>query len=237
MSRTENQTFLAPPAEAKAALFFLEGNYQLNYREGNIERIKFLTPSQIGKAFAVSDVFDSGWLGVGILRFALLAKKRQKILSVLPSQKRKIYITDPRSAEERENDDEGTDDSILELEIPLPTLLLIGCGNSYYLWATLDKAISEKSKICAAPFPNLDSDGGICFGTNSKPECSLETIESIWRLILDSPFNNHHTANRCRTEPDDVRKLLLNLKSKKTFPQNALIHTQHTVAGLWHSVS
>ncbi len=236
MNRTETRNFLAPPADAKAALFFLEGNYQLNFREGNVERTKFLSPAQIGKAFAVSDVFDSGWLGTNILRFALLAKKRQKILSVLPTGRRKIYISDPRSVDERESDDEGSQNSILELEIPLPTLLLLGCGNNYYLWATLEKEVSEKSKICAAPFPNLDSDGSICFGKNAKPECSLETIEGIWRLILDSPFNNHHAANRCRTYPEDARKLLLAINGKKTFPKNALIQTRHTVADLWHSV-
>lgn len=237
MSQTVNQNFLAPPADAKAALFFLEGNYQLNYCEGSIERTKFLTPAQIGKAFSVKDVFDSGWLGAGILRFALLARKRQKILSVLPGQKRKIFITDPRSAEEKENDGDSSDDSILELEIPLPTLLLLGCGNSYYLWAMRDKTVSEKSKLCVAPFPNLDSDGSICFGTNAKPECSLETIESVWQLILESPFNNHHTANRCRPHPKDARKFLLILNGKKTFPKNALIQTPHTVAQLWHSIN
>lgn len=236
MSRIENQNFLAPPADAHAALFFLEGQYQLNWREGSIERTKFLTPAQIGKAFSVRDVFDSGWLGPGILRFALLAKKKQKILSVLPSRRRKIFITDPRSAEERETDGNSTQDSILELEIPLPTLLLLGCGNSYYLWATLDKTVSEKSKMSAAPFPNLDSDGSICFGKNIKPECSLERLETVWRLILDSPFNNHHTANRCQSHPGDARKLLLELNGKKTFPKNALIQTQHTVARLWQAV-
>ena len=237
MNRTENQNFLAPPADARAALFFLEGHYQLNWREGSIERTKFLSPSQIGKAFSERDVFDSGWFAIGILSFALLAKKKQKILSFLPAGIRKIFITDPRSPEERETDDNSTQDSILELEIPLPALLLLGCGNSYYLWATLEKAVSEKSKICAAPFPNLDNSGSICFGKNAAPECRLDCLETVWRLILDSPFNNHQTANRCRTEPEDARKLLLALKGKKTFPKNALIQTQHTVADLWNSVN
>jgi len=93
MSRIETKNFLAPPADAKAALFFLEGNYQLIYREGSVEKTKFLTPSQIGKAFAVKDVFDSGWLEQSVLRFALLAKKTHKILSVLPAGRRKIYIS------------------------------------------------------------------------------------------------------------------------------------------------
>lgn len=235
MSRTENQTFLAPPADARAALFFLEGQYQLNWREGSIERTKFLTPAQIGKAFAVKDVFDSGWLGISVLRFALLAKKKQKILSVLTAGRRKIFITDPRSAAEREAAGVDASDQVLELEIPLPTLLLLGCGNNYYLWATLERKIGENAKICAAPFPNLDKSGAICFGKNFAPECRLETIGNVWQMILDSPFNNHQTANRCRTEPDDARKLLLALRGKRSFPKNALIQTRHTVANLWHS--
>ncbi len=236
MSQIEIQNFFLPPAEAKAALFFLEGHYQLDYREGSVERTKFLSPAQIGKAFSVKDVFDSGWLETNVIRFAQ-EKKTHKILSVLPAGRRKIFITDPRSAGERDTDGETTlEDTILELEIPLPTLLLLGSGQSYYLWATLDKTVNQRSKICAAPFPNLDSSGSICFGRNTAPECRLDTIESVWRLILDSPFNNHQAANRCRTHPGDARKLLFQLNGKKTFPKNALIKTQHTVAELWQSV-
>jgi len=236
MSRIETKNFLAPPADAKAALFFLEGNYQLIYREGSVEKTKFLTPSQIGKAFAVKDVFDSGWLDQSMLRFALLAKKTHKILSLLPAGRRKIYITDPRPADERETDDEGTRDAVLELEVPLPTLLLLGIGQKYYLWATLDKTVSQKSKISHAPFPNLDNSGSICFGGNVAPECRLEKIESVWRMIFDSPFNNHQTENRCLTHKKDARKLLLEINGKKTFPKNALIKTEHTVNDLWQSV-
>ena len=235
MSQIENQNFFAPPADAKAALFFLEGHYQLNWREGSVERTKFLSPAQIGRAFSTKDVFDSGWLETFVLRFAQ-EKKTHKILSVLPAARRKIFITDPRGAGERENDENSTDDAILELEVPLPTLLLLGSGQNYYLWATLDETVNQKSKICAAPFPNLNSSGAICFGKNTAPECRLDSIESVWRLILDSPFNNHQAANRCRTHTGDARKLLFQINGKKTFPKNALIKTQHTVAELWQSV-
>lgn len=235
MNRIENQNFFAPPTDARAALFFLEGHYQLNWREGGVERTKFLSPAQIGRAFSTKDVFDSGWLETFVLRFAR-GGKTHKILSVLPAARRKIFITDPRPRGEREADGENADDAILELEIPLPTLLLLGSGQSYYLWATLDETVNQKSKICAAPFPNLDSSGGICFGRNAAPECRLDTIESVWRLILDSPFNNHQAANRCRTHADDARKFLFTLDGKKTFPKNALIKTQHTADELWQSV-
>lgn len=235
MSQIENQNFFAPPEDAKAVLFFLEGHYQLNYREGYVERTKFLSPAQIGRAFSTRDAFDSGWLETFVLRFAQ-EKKTHKILSLLPAGRRKIFITDPRSRDERETDDESSEDSILELEVPLPTLLLLGSGQSYYLWATLDKTVNQKSKICAAPFPNLDSSGGICFGRNTAPECRLDTIEKVWRLILDSPFNNHQAANRCRTHETDAREFLFWLNGKKTFSKNALIKTEHTVAELWQSV-
>src|SRR5215204_1999289 len=99
MSQSLTQNFLAPPADAKAALYFLEGNYQFNYREGSVERTKFLTPAQIGRAFSTRDVFDSGWIDQSVLRFALLAKKRHKILSVSPAGTRKILMTDPRPAD------------------------------------------------------------------------------------------------------------------------------------------
>lgn len=236
MSRSLTQNFLAPPKDAKAALFFLEGNYQLNYREGSVERTKFLTPAQIGKAFSTRDVFDSGWIDQSVLRFALLAKKRHKILSLLPTGKRKIFITDPRPAGERELSNETMRETILELEVPLPCLLLMGIGRQYYLWATLEKTITPASKICAAPFPNLDKSGGICFGGNFAPECRLETIESVWQMIFDSPFNSHQTNNRTLTHKTDARKFLLEISGKKTFPKNALIKTEHTINDLWQSL-
>lgn len=236
MSRIETNNFLAPPMDAKAALFFLEGHYQLNYREGNVAKTKFLTPSQIGKAFAVKDVFDSGWIEQSVLRFALLARKTYKILSILSAGKRKIYITDPRPDSEQEIDEETTEDKVLELEVPLPTLLWVGMGQKYYLWATLDKIVTHESNICLAPFPNLDNSGSICFGSNLAPKCQLETIETVWRMIFDSPFNNHQSQNRCLTHKKDARKLWLELNGKKTFPKNALIQTEHTVAELWQSV-
>ncbi len=105
MSQIENRSFFAPPAEAKAALFFLEGHYQLNWREGSVEKTKFLSPAQIGRAFSTKDAFDSGWLETLVLRFAQ-EKKTYKILSVLPAGRRKIFITDPRPIDERETDAE-----------------------------------------------------------------------------------------------------------------------------------
>lgn len=233
MSQLENQNFFAPPAEAKAALFFLEGHYQLKWREGSVERTKFLSPKQIGRAFSDKDAFDSGWLEANVVRFAQ-EKKTHKILSCLPAGRRKIFITDPRPMGEREASEK--DESVLEIEIPLPTLLLIGLGQKYYLWATLDKTISQKSKISHAPFPNLDSSGEICFGKNTALECRLDAIESVWRLILESPFNSDRAADRCRTHPEDARKFLFGLNHKKTFPKNALIKTNHTIGGLWQAV-
>lgn len=235
MSQLENQNFLAPPPDAKAALFFLEGHYQLKWREGSVERTKFLSPKQIGRAFSDKDAFDSGWLDSRVVRFAQ-EKKTHKVLSCLPAGRRKIFITDPRSADEREADNEGVSDLVLEIEVPLPTLLLIGLGQKYFLWATLDKTVSEKSKICAAPFPNLNESGEICFGKNSAPECRLDTIETVWRLILDSPFNSDRAADRCKTHPDDARKFLFGLNRKKNFPKNALIKTNHTTSELWQAI-
>lgn len=235
MHMSEPPIFFKPPPGARAALFFLEGNYQLNYREGSVEKTKFLTPAQIGKAFASRDVFDSGWLGSNVLRFALLARGRHKILSVLPAGIRKILMTAPRPADEREND-APIADPVLELTVPLPTLLLIGSGQKYYLWATLDRDVTSGSRICAAPFPNLDGSGTICFGGNQVPECRLETVDEVWRIIFESPFNGHQTENRCHTHKKDVRKFLLAINGRKTFPKKALIKTDHSIGRLWEKV-
>jgi hypothetical protein len=239
MSQNVRHNFFSAPADARAALFFLEGHYQLNYREGEdggVERTKFLSPAQIGRAFSTRRTYDSGWISANILRFAE-ERKTFKILSFLPAGRRKIFITDPRPPDEREIvAAKSAADPILELEIPLPTLVLLGFGQKYLLWATLDKTINENTKICAAPFPNLGKSGDVCFGGNVAPECRIDTIEAVWRLILDSPFNNHQAANRTKSHPEDARKLLLELGGKSEFPADALIKTEHTAKDLWHSV-
>lgn len=238
MSQNAQHNFFSAPADAKAALFFLEGHYQLNYREGDgsVERTKCLSPAQIGRAFSTRRTYDSGWISANILRFAE-ERKTFKVLSFLPAAKRKIFITDPRPPDEREIvSAKSAADPILELEIPLPTLMLLGCGQKYLLWATLDKKINENTKICAAPFPNLDKSGGVCFGGNVAPECRIDTVEAVWQLILDSPFNNHQAANRTKSHSDDARKLLLELNGKSDFPADVLIKTEHSVKDLWQSV-
>ena len=88
--------------EAKAALFFLEGHYQLNWREGSVERTKFLSPAQIGRAFSDKDAFDSGWLEANVIAFRSRKENAQN-LERLAQPKTKDFHHRPAPADERED--------------------------------------------------------------------------------------------------------------------------------------
>jgi hypothetical protein len=145
-------------------------------------------------------------------------------LSYAPGGRRTIFV---------ENDDSETQ----EITVPLPTLILFGRRTEFYLWATKSRQVTEKTRLCYAPLPNLGGLGGgkICFGKNEVPEVRLEAVEPVWKLIFNTPFNRDQANNKCRSEPIDVRRLLFNLAKtgKKTFPTPELIESDTTVRQLW----
>lgn len=120
--------------------------------------------------------------------------------------------------------------------MPLPTLILLGKGKDYYLWATSTSKVTPSSRLAVAPLPNIGS-GKICFGKNEVPETHPSSLQAIWKLIFDAPFNGDHSTGRCQTE-NDVRDLLAKLAAGdlKKFPATQLIMSSSTVEDAWESI-
>ena len=210
----------APP-DAQAALYFLPGQYLFETFGENRQRLKALSSAQVSRAFRDLQT-DTGWIDRRILRYRE-ATDGNAILSYLRAGLRTITVAFPQ-------------DRIETLTLPLPTLILLGKGKDYYLWAASSSKVDRDTRLALAPLPNIGS-GKICFGKNDVPETHPSTLHTVWKLIFDAPFNGDHSTGRCRTE-NDVRDLLAKLAADnaKKFPMPQLVMTSSTVEDAWGTI-
>lgn len=210
------------PLDASAALYFLPGQYLFETFGENGHHLKALSSVQVARAFRDLRT-DTGWLDRRVLRYRE-ATDGNAILSYMPAGNRDITVA-------------FSDGSIRDLTVPLPALILLGKSKEYYLWATAARSISAKTRLAVAPLPNIGS-GKICFGKNEVPETHPSTLNAVWKLIFNAPFNGDHATNRCQTEPNDVRDLLIKLAADKVskFPATQLITSTITVEDAWQSI-
>lgn len=214
--------FSSVPPDASGALYFLPGQYLFaNFQEGQVS-LKALSSDQVARAFRRVNT-DTGWLDRRVIRYRE-APEGNAILSYEPAGIRKILV-------------EYSSGSVEELTVPLPTLILLGKGRDYYLWATTSASVSARTQLAVAPLPNIGS-GKICFGKNDVPETHPEMLKAVWKLIFETPFNQDHANNRCNTEPEDIRVLLRKLAGDKVrkFPKTQLITSTSTVEDAWESL-
>lgn len=209
------------PPDASAALYFLPGQYLFETFGENGHRLKALSSHQVSRAFRDLRT-DTGWLDRSVLRYCEAAYGNA-MLSYLPAGNRNISV-------------KCSDGVVRDITVPLPTLILLGKGRNYYLWATTARNVSEKTRLAVAPLPNID-DARICFGKNEVPETHPSTLKRVWKLILDTPFNGDNATGKCQTG-GDVRVLLTKLaedKAKK-FPTTQLIVSTSTVGDAWEAI-
>lgn len=214
--------FPSVPPDASAALYFLPGQYLFANFQEEMTSIKALSSDQVARAFRGVHT-DTGWLGRPVLRYRE-ASEGNAIISYEPAAVRIIHVA-------------LSGGNVEKLAVPLPTLILLGKGKDYYLWATSAKSISASTHLAVAPLPNIGS-GKICFGKNEVPETHPSTLSDVWKLVFETPFNGDHAGNRCQTEPDDVRKLLIKLAADKVkkFPASQLLTSSTTVEDAWDSI-
>lgn len=213
---------LTSPPDALGALYFLPGQYLFKRFEAGRETAKALSSEQI--AFAFRDYrADSGWITRRLLRYRE-EPEGNYILSIEPAGLRTIFV-----------ESEGGETA--EITLPLPTLILFGHRNDFYLWAAKNKTVNKQTKLFVAPLPNIggNSNGKICFGKTEVPEARVETLDEVWTLIFNTPFNRDHSTQKCQSEPKDVRRLLFALakKNAKRFLNTELLEINATVEDLW----
>jgi PRTRC genetic system protein B len=196
-----NLAHLSPmSADETAALLFICGDqYLFRYRtkEGSAA-YKFVSSAAVRAAFA-EETIDTNWLPNNARRWGI-GKRGDWIVITFPPQKHVFSFV-------VEDDERKT----MALELPMPALAFFGYDQRYYVWAFKDAELKGDTNLFAAPLPNVDANGAICFGSNVVPKASGKTIEEAWRIFLASPFTNHSVNGKSRKHPDDVRKQLTQL--------------------------
>jgi hypothetical protein len=207
---------IAPPAdpaiEYQAALYFLDGHYLLRTREKAGWSSKFVTATDVQAAFTGKEQ-DSGWLPAGVVR-AGASKQGKWFVYSAPVQKVTISF-----------DGEGGTGVPETIKIPLPRTVLFGIGAEYYLWALKGERFDRNAVAHAAPFPNIHSQGKICWGASTPPRADPEKARQVWELFFSTPFNNHLIDHKSKAFPDDVRPQLRALAGKREYPVGDLAMT------------
>ena len=171
---TIKQSLTTPP-DALGALYFLPGQYLFKRVENGRETVKALSSEQISLAFQEVRT-DSGWITRRILRYRE-EPEGNFVLSYEPAGIRTILIEDKAG-------------EVREIRLPLPTLVLLGKGNGFYIWAAKNRQITSKTKLAIAPLPNIGGDlsGKICFGSNEIPETQIGEYRPGLESVLEHAF-------------------------------------------------
>lgn len=178
--------------EAGGVLYFLDGQYLLRYREGLAWTSKFLTSEDLEAAFTRTEP-DTGWTPAGVVRQGRRRSGPFFVYSA-PEQKIEVRLADGEPA----------------VRLAIPRTVLLGIGGGYFLWALKSKHFSPGEEAWRAPFPNVYSDGRICWGNFAPPEALAQNARPVWELFFGSPFNAHLAIKKAKSEEHqrDVRTLL-----------------------------
>ncbi len=177
-------THLTPMSgdESASLLFICGDQYLFRYREREgAMTCKFLSASTVRAAFSEEPI-DTGWL-LPTVRRCGMGKLGAWVMVAHPPQ---LYAL---SVLMRENAEPDT------LQIPMPRLAFFGYGQRYYVWAFKEKELKGETIMFAAPLPNVDPNGAICFGSNVVPDASTQTIEGsgrwadgTWKVVFARPL-------------------------------------------------
>lgn len=201
---------------AQAAMLFLDGQYLLQWREDGREVTKFLSPSDVRQAF-VGEPVDSGWIGTQVCRWGT-CQRGEYLASFHPPSVFPLLITEGKSAVAR------------RLKVPLPGLFFLGIEKDYYVWAMAGDRFDPAAPLAAAPLPNVNESGQICFGVNQPPRAVGKGIERAWTLFMTSTFTDHSVKGKSRKHRDDVRLTLQELAQARArkYPAKDLVKLELT---------
>jgi PRTRC genetic system protein B len=213
------------PTYATGALYFLEsGDFMFRYRSQDkrrygepriLEGAKFVTVRDVQAAFGGSDV-DTGWVGPGVIRCGYCAEGDWFVYAA-PKQKLSIQVV-------------MSNGNTKKLVLPIPLTVMVGVGMQYYLWA-VPYNFSPDSGLCHAPFPNIHSNGAICWGQNTPPKAHHRHAEAAWYLFFESQFNGDLANGKSEKFEDDVRRMLAQVARKKLeeYPEKDLVRANHSL--------
>ncbi len=203
-----------PLIEAEAKLLFLKGgHYCFQYRQGERETYKFLSPETVRAAFQHENI-DSGWIPSGVQRLGI-CRQGQWYVQYMPPAKRTFTFTNLKG-----------DGEPMTLTIPMMGTVFMLCGDTCYIWAIKQKTFTADATIYHVPLPNIYGNGSICMGVENNlsnyPE-GLERLAKAWQIFVTAPFNNHLVNGKSHTHPQDIREKLIQLQKSNRYPLRDLV--------------
>jgi len=208
--------------EYQAALYFLtdQGNYLFRHQvPGGGFASKFVRHNDVVAAFHGVEV-DSGWVDTNIKRFGA-DRYGEWFVFFMPPRILDIPFRFGSNIE--------------VLRVPLPSTVLYGMSNRYYLFAVKGKEFNPRAKLCVAPFPNIyEERSNICWGDAQVPKVSQATARTAWELFFSSVFTNHEAAGRIKGVKESCLPFWKELAERKarSFPQSRLLEINRTVTGM-----
>lgn len=181
-----------------------------------------VSPEEVATALSRTVIFDSGPLG-GSTVYVRQEGAKRTVADYRPPRRAALWL-------------EGSEDA---LHVPLPGLLLIrtttgGRDPAYQVYAVEGRPASCEAPLYHAPLPNIYSGGAVCWGTVPKvgaAQLEGNDLSADWGQLLATPFGSHSVSGKCRSHPDDVRGLYVELERRRArvFPKGELIPARKTL--------
>ncbi len=222
LTPTAFRELMTPPPRSlrhvEAELLFIDGQIIVHRIDANSggHTFKCISPGSAAIAFN-QQVLDSGWLD-GIVRHGKQLEDDWAVLFTPPTR-RAIAISCSGSFQ-------PTDQATVLVEVPFPATVMMVKGHDVWLWCVNGDTFNPKAKVYLPPLPNVDGNGHLCFGANTKPEGSVETIHQIHAIWWDAVFTSHQVEEKSRRYPNDVRLMLWDVQALKKYPLNDLRGTK-----------
>jgi PRTRC genetic system protein B len=204
-------------------LSFFSYGVMLRKQEGEMITEYPVDPAKIALALAAKVTFDTGLLGGNTLLVRQDGVKKL-VVEYRPPTKTGLFI-------------DGSDTA---LRVPLPGLVMIRTTSDdstpqYALYAVKRRPEKLDVPLFHAPLPNIFASGSICWGTVPKVDADAMRSSSLandWTMLLGSSFGDHACGGKSRRQPQDIRKLLIELEASKAkrYPTSDLVPVKKTIA-------
>lgn len=195
----------------------------LRKQEGELATEYPVDPAQIALALAAKVTFDTGLLTGNTLLVRQDGVKRT-VVDYRPPHKTGLFL----------------DGSETALRVPLPGLILIRVTTDdkapqYGVFAVKRRPENLDIPLFHAPIPNVFSSGSICWGTVPRVEDAAlrgSSLANDWMMLLGSAFGDHAVGGKSKRQPQDIRKLLIELEGKKAtrYPTGDLLPVKKSLA-------
>jgi PRTRC genetic system protein B len=111
---------------------------------------------------------------------------------------------------------------------PHPALLFVVRNGVLFVRAlSYDRRPDQHTKLAAAPYWNIDSNGAVCAGTMCCPKSLTVASITAWQqAFFQSEFTHPGGAGRLTTRKGGTAELWKSLDGKKIFPRRTLVEME-----------